>query len=47
MGIEKSIDAVECVICDKPVSREQFHAHLEQHKGRRRQEKCQEKGSEG
>lgn len=36
LPIEKSLDAVECVICDKPISREHFHAHLEEHKGRKR-----------
>jgi len=35
-GIEKSEDAVDCVICDKPITREHFHDHLEEHKGRRR-----------
>jgi Zn ribbon nucleic-acid-binding protein len=36
MGVEKSVDAVECVICDKPINRDQFHDHLEEHKGRRK-----------
>lgn len=31
------MDAVNCVICDKPVNREQFHAHLEEHKGRKKE----------
>lgn len=36
-NLEKSLDAVNCVICDKPVNREQFHAHLEEHKGRKKE----------
>lgn len=35
MGIEKSVEAVICVICDKPISRDQFHQHIEEHKKRR------------
>ena len=29
LNMERSLDAVNCVICDKPVNREQFPAHLE------------------
>jgi hypothetical protein len=36
-NLERSVDAVNCVICNKPVNREQFHAHLEEHKGRKKE----------
>ena len=36
-NLERSVDAVNCVICDKPINRDHFQAHLEQHKGRKKE----------
>ena len=37
MGIERSVEAVECVICESKINRDHFHDHLEQHKAQRRE----------
>lgn len=36
-NVERSYDDVNCVICDKPINRANFQAHLEQHKARKKQ----------
>jgi hypothetical protein len=37
--MEQSLEAVECVICQKIIRREEFQVHLEEHRNRRKTER--------